>query len=189
MKASIRKNLLDQRRALSVSEVETKSAQILSRLINANVLDGPQVIMCYMDFRNEVQTEALIEYLWSLEKTVVLPKVNPVSNHLDLFSIEGFKDMIQSKMGILEPADHLPMIHPTDIDLILAPGVGFDLKGYRMGYGGGFYDRLLPQVRADCQIIGLAFDVQVIEELPIEPYDQPMNAIMTETRYILSKAR
>ena len=184
MKTAIRKEILSQRKKLTADEVEVKSAQIVSRIIEFSIVDQPQVIMCYMDFRNEVQTEALIEYLLSLGKVVVLPKVNPETNLLDLFQIEGFKDLIVSSMGILEPADHLVSALPTDIDLILAPGVAFDLRGYRMGYGAGYYDKLLPQIRPDCNVIGLAFDLQIVEELPVESHDQPMDSILTETRWI-----
>lgn len=184
MKTAIRKEILSERKKLTADEVEVKSAQIVSRIKALSIVEQPQVIMCYMDFRNEVQTETLIEYLLSLGKVVVLPKVNPETNLLDLFQIEGFKDLIVSSMGILEPADHLEKALPTDIDLILAPGVAFDLKGYRMGYGAGYYDKLLPQTRPDCNVIGLAFDLQIIEQLPVEPHDHPMDSILTETRWI-----
>ncbi len=187
MKSIIRKEILQKRKSLGASEVDEKSSQIVTRLISLGLLDRPQVVMCYMDFRNEVRTESLIEYLLSKEKVVILPKVNPETNELDLFQIEGFKDMDISKFGILEPADHLPAALPSDIDLILAPGVAFDLKGYRMGYGAGFYDKLLPQTRPDCAVIGLAFDLQILESLPVEAHDQPMNSILTETRWITPK--
>lgn len=184
MKATIRKEMLQKRKSLSPVEVDEKSSQILAQLIALGLLDRPQVVMCYMDFRNEVRTEALIEYLLSEEKVVVLPKVNPETNELDLFQIQGFKDMVLSNYGILEPAEHLPAALPSDLDLILAPGVAFDLKGYRMGYGAGYYDKLLPQIRPDCAVIGLAFDLQVAESLPVEAHDQPMDSILTETRWI-----
>ncbi len=184
MKAIIRKEILQKRKSLEPQEVEEKSSQILSRLIEYGLLERPQVVMCYMDFRNEVRTESLIEYLLSEDKVVILPKVNPETQNLDLFQIEGFRDLELSKFGILEPADHLPTVLPSDIDLILAPGVAFDLKGYRMGYGAGFYDKLLPKIRPDCAVIGLAFDMQIVASLPVESHDQPMNSIMTETRWI-----
>lgn len=184
MKSAIRKELLMKRKTLLPDQVEKKSSQILSRLISLGILERPQVVMCYMDFRNEVQTGALIEYLLSQDKIVVLPKVNPETNELDLFQVEGFKDMVISKMGIQEPADHLQSVLPTDIDLILAPGVAFDLNGYRMGYGAGFYDKLLTIIRPDCAVIGLSFDLQVVDVLPIESHDQPMDAVLTETRLI-----
>lgn len=184
MKSTIRKEILALRREMTQDEIETASAKIVSQLMALSIVDHPQVIMCYMDFRNEVQTNALIEYLLSLDKTIVLPKVNPQTNYLDLFQFEGFKDLNLSKMGILEPADNLPRILPTDIDLILVPGVAFDLKGYRMGYGAGYYDKLLPHIRPDCEVIGLAFDLQIVETLPVESHDQPMDSILTETRWI-----
>lgn len=184
MKSEIRKEILQKRKSLGAVEVDEKSSQIITRLISLGLLDRPQVVMCYMDFRNEVRTEALIEYLLAQDKVVVLPKVNPETKELDLFQIQGFKDMALSKFGILEPADHLPEALPSDIDLILAPGVAFDEKGYRMGYGAGFYDKLLPQIRPDCAVIGLAFDLQILEKLPVEPHDQPMDSILTETRWI-----
>lgn len=184
MKSAIRKEILRQRREMTPDTVEAKSAQIVSRLMSLSIVEKPQVIMCYMDFRNEVQTEALIEYLLSLDKNIVLPKVNTETDSLDLFQINGFRDLISGSMGIREPASHLPQVLPTDVDLILAPGVAFDLKGYRMGYGAGYYDKLLPQIRPDCAVIGLAFDIQVVDELPVEPHDHPMDSILTESRWI-----
>lgn len=184
MKSAIRKEILNKRKQMSQEEVDAKSQQILNQLISLNIVENPQVILCYMDFRNEVKTDAIIEYLLEQDKVVVLPKVNTETNTLDLYQIEGFKDLVTSSMGIREPNEELPQILPSDIDLILAPGVAFDLNGYRMGYGGGFYDKLLPQVRPDCNVIALTFDLQLVPKLPIEGHDQPMSAILTESQWI-----
>lgn len=185
MKDELRKEILKKRRELASDEVSEKSEQILERLKSTPLIDSAHVIMCYMDFRNEVETANIIEYLWSQDKVVVLPKVNKEMQMLELYQIEGFKDMIQSNMGILEPSTELPRVLETDIDLILAPGVAFDLKGYRMGYGGGFYDKLIPNLRADCHIAALAFEIQLVEKLPVEAHDQPMSSIITEARWLV----
>lgn len=185
MKSEIRKQVLSARKAMSQDEVETKSAQILSRLMISPLLEQSEVILCYMDFRNEVQTGAIIEYLWSLGKIVALPRVNPDTKRLDLYRVDGFRDMVTGSMGIMEPDTKLPQLLPEDIDLVLAPGVAFDEKGGRMGYGGGFYDRLIPTLRPDCQIIALAFEQQVVDDLPSDSHDQSIHGILTEERLII----
>lgn len=185
LKSEIRKQILSARKAMSQDEVESKSAQILSRLMTSPLLEQAEVILCYMDFRNEVQTAAIIEYLWSLDKIVALPRVNPQTNQLDLYRVDGFRDMVTGSLGIMEPDTSLPQLFPEDIDLVLAPGVAFDLNGGRMGYGGGFYDRLIPTLRPDCQVIALAFEQQVVENLPSESHDQSIHGILTENRLII----
>ncbi len=185
MKNELRQEILKRRREQTSEEVTRKSELIFERLKTSKLLDTAHVILCYMDFRNEVETSSIIEYIWSLGKIVVLPKVNTQTHALELYQIEGFRDMIESKMGILEPATDLPRVLESDIDLVLAPGVAFDLKGYRMGYGGGFYDKLIPQLRPDCHIAALAFDLQLLESLPVEAHDQPMSSILTESRWLV----
>lgn len=185
MKSEFRKQILSARKAMTQDEVETKSAQILSRLMESSLLEQAEVILCYMDFRNEVQTGAIIEYLWSLGKIVALPRVNPLTKRLDLYRVDGFREMVTGSLGIMEPDTSLPQLLPEDIDLVLAPGVAFDEKGGRMGYGGGFYDRLIPTLRPDCQVIALAFEQQVVEEIPSDSHDQSIHGILTENRLII----
>lgn len=188
MKKTLRQELLQRRKALSPELVLEYSQKITARVLESELIQKSQVIMVYMDFRNEVMTQSLIESLWTLGKTVVIPKVNDTTHVLDLYTIKAFTDMVVSSFGILEPNPAVqPDIKPQDIDLVLAPGVCFDRRGFRMGYGGGFYDKLLPTLRPDCQIHALSFSLQIVDEVPTEPHDMPLNGIVTEMEWIVSE--
>lgn len=180
--------MLNQRKALPLDEVKAASEKITHRLLESTLVKHSNTILLYMDFRNEVMTQPLITELWKLGKRVVIPRVNEDTNELDLYAIEAFSDMVLSSFGILEPdASIPPNTSAQDIDLVLAPGVCFDRRGYRMGYGGGFYDKLLPKLRQDCQIHALAFDMQLVDEVPTEPHDVRLNGIVTEKEWIVSE--
>lgn len=184
MKKQLRKELIRKRREMTAEDVRIKSAQITERVINSGLLTGKQTILIYMDFKKEVQTDALIRHLWNTGHTVVLPRVIG-EGKLALVRVDHFDAMERSSIGILEPVvtdEHTVL--PSCIDLVLVPGVAFDLAGYRLGYGGGYYDRLLPQLHPDAKRCALAFECQVMQHLPREAHDQRMDYIQTEERLI-----
>ena len=92
------------------------------------------------------------------------------------------RDLKTGQFGIREPADACPLIPLNRLDFVLVPGVAFDLQGRRLGRGKGYYDRLLAEVRG--KTCGVAFDEQIVEELPLEPHDVLVNCILTPTRWI-----
>ncbi len=182
MKKAIRKAFLQARKDLPKDIVQKHSAIITEKVLAKSYFQKAQTVMIYMDFRKEVATKALIEACWAAGKKVVVPRVMK-EGQLLLISIESFEDFELSSFGILEPiprADNQP--DAASIDLVLVPGVAFDEEGYRMGYGGGFYDRLILRFREDVVLCALAFEVQMTDKLPVEPHDQQMDVVITEAR-------
>ena len=147
MKKKIRKDLMNIRNELTENEVTGKSHQIFQSLVNQGFLDESQTYMVYMNFRNEVMTKNIIDYLIRKNKRIVLPRVNYDTMTLDLFEFSSYGDLEISKYGILEPSPEMKRVAIDEIDTVLVPGVGFNEDGYRIGYGGGFYHR--PDARQD----------------------------------------
>jgi 5-formyltetrahydrofolate cyclo-ligase len=186
-KQLLRTEILTRRGQLSDTELAHLSERILNQLIASGLLDTAETVMLYMDFRDEVRTSGIVEHLWKTGKNVVVPKVNKKADKLDLFSMSTFGDFARSSFGILEPPkDRMPDVDPQQLDLILSPGVVFDSHGNRIGYGAGYYDKLLPLTRSDCLVCGLAFELQIVDPglIPIEPHDVPLDFIVTESRFI-----
>jgi 5-formyltetrahydrofolate cyclo-ligase len=182
MKAELRKSLIKKRMALSDDQVSLKSQTIFKRLLAENILENHKRIMVYKDFRKEVQTDELIDYLLEHHYEVILPRVSEDFKTLELYHIKGNEDMQLSSYGILEP---IPLeenrVLAKTLDLILSPGVGFTPNCYRIGYGGGFYDKLLSGLD-NIMVCALAFDCQLLDALPLETHDQQLDMIVTETR-------
>lgn len=188
-KADIRKCILDKRAELPAEIVQEKSSLILKGLNLLESYRKSEVVMCYMDFRNEVMTSGIIENCLELGKKVVIPcpVVMPDGqNGLRIYEIKDLScDVCAGKYGILEPnREKLAEIEPGTIDIVLVPGVVFDINRFRIGYGAGYYDRFLKTVRSDCFKAGLAFDVQVVDDVPVDSHDMQMDVIITESRII-----
>ena len=180
MKKKIRKDTLNLRRSLTKESVVLNSQRISDSIIKLNLIKSKNTLL-YMDFRNEVMTKQLIDYTINHFGSVLLPRV--VDKELTIHEIFSLDDLILSKLGILEP-NSSNQVDISTIDLILAPGVAFDENCYRLGYGGGFYDRLLSQKRKEVQVVALAFEIQIIDKVPTEPHDYKMDMIVTENRIL-----
>jgi len=180
MKKKIRKDTLNLRRSLTKESVVLNSQRISDSIIKLNLITSKNTLL-YMDFRNEVMTKQLIDYTINHFGSVLLPRV--VDKELTIHEIFSLDDLILSKLGILEP-NSSNQVDISTIDLILAPGVAFDENCYRLGYGGGFYDRLLSQKRKEVQVVALAFEIQIIDKVPTEPHDYKMDMIVTQSRIL-----
>jgi 5-formyltetrahydrofolate cyclo-ligase len=189
MKTQLRKNTIAVRMALTEYELQQKSAMIFSNLLSLKAFDTAATVMIYMDFRKEVQTKDMIEHCLRHQKQVVLPVVSPDKKNLLLIEIKSIEeDMALSSYGIFEPIVNPERLKTLkDIDLVLAPGVAFDLEGYRLGYGAGYYDQLLSNRPNRLTVYGLAFDLQVVPSVPHDAHDQRMDGIITESRVWMIK--
>ncbi len=190
MKTILRKKIQNDRLSLSSEAVTIKSNQIASQLFSTLAYKNAQTLLLYMDFRNEVQTSTIIHHCLMHQKAIVLPVVSLDKKKLLLVQINSLEeDLVLSAYGIYEPIVHLDRLKTIeDIDLILTPGVAFDSRGNRLGYGAGYYDKLLEKRPSKLITYGLAFDLQIVDDLPHDAYDQPVNAIITESRIILCNA-
>lgn len=190
-KSEVRKSVLRARSRLSPQEVAQKSKLITRRVLTLEEFRCARTIMAYVDFRNEVRTEELIRAAMDMGKRVAVPLTDLQHKRLIPSLLHDFPgDLAPGTWGIMEPrADSLRPLLPEELDLVVVPGVAFDLKGNRLGYGGGFYDRFLPQTRPGAVWLALAFELQICPEISPGPHDCPVHLIVTEERVIYAGAR
>lgn len=185
-KKQLRDQLLKTRKALSAQFVEEES-RILVRRFKEEIPVAPNSIVHL--FRsvtkfNEVNTQLFLDWLFQERNDIriALPRVVDQTRTLDHHLHTLGDTLVPSRWGIEEPMSTAPKIVPNEMDLIIVPLLGFDRRGYRIGYGGGFYDKFLIQTRPDCRKIGIAFDQAFQEQpIPIDKFDVPLNAVVTPT--------
>lgn len=133
--------------------------------------------MAYMSLGNEISLGPLMDRLW--EKNWVIPRtLSKPEPHLVLHPYDPAR-LVRHRFGMLEPDKSLPVIDPNELDLVLVPGIAYDWHGFRLGFGGGFYDRFLPQVKAIK--VGITYSELVIDCVPNDEFDQRVDWIACET--------
>lgn len=184
-KARLRNEILRLRDALDVEARTKKSESVINRLFKLPMLCSAEHVFTYVSFKSEVVTHGLIDFLLSCQKTVSVPYINPSDHRMYPAVIHSFpQGLTVNRYGILDPGpDHVELAPADTIDLVVVPGVVFSESGYRIGYGGGYYDRFLKNCAvASC---GLSFDCQVLEKVPCDhALDVPVDCVLTETRLI-----
>lgn len=185
-KKDLRESMLIKRDMLSPQERMRKSFMIKRRFFSTPEYKEAGVIAYYMSFRSEVETENMIRESLKLGKKVVLPVSRVKRKELQMVYVKNFdKDLKPGTYGILEPKNtKIKLDDLSQLDIVVLPGSVFDLSGYRLGYGGGYYDRFLQTLGSGTVIIGLAYEFQVVNEVPREPHDIPVHQIVTENRII-----
>ncbi len=178
MKNKIRQELIEKRNRLSVYEVLKKSNEIISKLVDLQEFKKAKKLLCYISFDNEVYTHGFIKK-YVKEKDIAVPVVK--GNELILSYIREWGELETGTYGILEPRE-IRRANLNDIEIAIIPGIAFDKRGYRIGYGKGYFDRLLS--RMNVLKIALAFDFQILDELPEEKHDIRMDLIITEKRIL-----
>lgn len=175
----LRREFLARRDALSPEERARLSRQITSHLLSWPHFVRARRLLLYASFRSEVETYPLIT--WALEegKEVYLPKTYLKPKELRLFRLYSLEELRPGAFGIPEPPEENPEISPEELELVVVPGVAFDRRGGRLGYGGGFYDRLFTQAK-EARRVGLCFSCQLAERLPLEAHDVLMHVLVTE---------
>jgi 5-formyltetrahydrofolate cyclo-ligase len=185
-KIEIRRSTLARRDALSKEERSEKSAAIKERLFDfANFLEA-KIVLFYMSYNNEVDTEPMIRKTLEAEKVVALPLVNTEKKKIVPFKIDNLdRDIRPGYRGIREPIpERCKQIPAQYINLAIIPGVAFDERGGRIGHGMGVYDRFIPQLDITTRKVALAFECQIVPQIPMEPHDRYTDIIITEKRII-----
>lgn len=184
LKERVRSALLERRREMAFEDVYRKSSLIQRRLIDSPFYAGARALLLYSSFSNEVLTDEVFERAVRDNKEAAYPRVlRGGGRHLAFFKVKSLKELAPGSYDIPEPAEREERAFAGSFDLVVVPGVAFDEKGGRLGYGKGYYDRALSGVR--CPIVALAYDFQVLkEEIPVEPHDVRVSAIVTEKRLI-----
>jgi 5-formyltetrahydrofolate cyclo-ligase len=185
-KQYIRRSIRAVRRGLSEAERLAHSRRVWERVAALPCYQRARVVLGYMAFDHEVLTDGLMQQTMASGKQLVLPMVLGDRQDMALYVIEDLGcDVAPGYRGILEPQpQRTRAVAPETLELALIPGIAFDLRGGRLGFGTGFYDRLLSRLPQGIPTVGLAFDFQVIPRLPFQPHDILLEAIVTEHRII-----
>ncbi len=188
IKNSIRRRVLEARRTATPEEVSGMSGAISDKLLGLKEFEAADIIMMYMDFRNEVKTDRIIAEALARGKKVALPVIDNSEGkrELRIFLVnDPEKDLVKCGYGILEPdTTRAEQVDAGRIGLVLVPGVSFGMNRHRIGYGAGYYDRFLSGLAPEVPKIGLAFEFQLTESIPACEFDVAMDMIITESRII-----
>lgn len=185
MKNAIRKEVLGKRDAIPEEVKKIKDSLIKEKLFSLPEFGSAGRILCYASFRSEVETAGIIRESLASGKRLILPKVDSRKRRLELYEVKDVSELCRGYMGISEPSfTNERSISLEDIDLVIMPGVGFDLSGNRLGYGGGYYDILLADSRRETPKIAIAYEEQIVHSIPSEEHDVKADIIVTDKRII-----
>jgi 5-formyltetrahydrofolate cyclo-ligase len=185
-KASLRKEQLQRRNSIPPEVRKVKNSAILTNLESLDEIRNAGTVLLFASFRSEVDMTGMISSALSSSKRVILPKVDAGTGTLQLFEISSPDELAPGYMGIPEPpgtADR-NIFDINDIDAAIIPGACFDEKGNRVGYGGGYYDRLLSGLQKSIPVIAPAYEEQIVDAVPAEPHDIRVGIIVTDRRVI-----
>lgn len=176
-KQDIRSFLLKKRLSLRPKSINAKSNKVSKILFKIKPFAVSKKIALYFPIKNEVNTQLIFQNSRYLNKDIYLPRVN--GSLLDFHKVESLSDLKLGSFNVPEPDPSWKKINPLELDLIIVPGIGFDVHGNRLGYGKGFYDRVLPGAHKK-RIYGLSYSFQVLDFIPHDESDISMGFIVTE---------
>jgi 5-formyltetrahydrofolate cyclo-ligase len=182
-KAELRRELRLAQKSTSQDAMDEASARACARLRRQAVWKAARSVLFYSPIAGELDLTPLIKAALEAGKIVLLPRYDAIAGSYEAVRVADLKgDCAPGKFGIAEPGSHCAAYPLKSLDLALVPGLGFDSGGRRLGRGRGFYDRLLAQVAG--LTCGVALDQQVVEEIPSEEHDIPVDFILTPTRWL-----
>ena len=187
-KTLLRKNILSRRDSITPGTRAEKDGKIRERLLALPVFKKAHTVLFYASFRGEVDTFELMRYFLSKGGTAILPRVNDDRKGMTLFEIKSPAELAPGYFGVPEPPVSADLVGDKAApDLIIVPGVAFDGECNRLGYGKGFYDKLLRQ--KGCAAVALAYEEQIAAAVPHEPHDVRMDMIITDKGIIERRGR
>ena len=181
-KKNLRNVILDKRNSIDNNRKEEMDRELFNKIINLDLYKEAKNIFIYLSFGSEIDTKPIIDRALEEGKEVYIPKVYKVNREMKAIRLNSFDDLEENSMGILEPKDDSNFIAKENIDLIIVPGAVFDLEGNRIGYGGGYYDRFLSNIKDKRNKVVLAYDLQVVDNIEAEEHDVKVDYIVTNSR-------
>jgi len=162
---------------------ESASQAIFQYVAALPEYEAAGTVMLYLDIRSEVRTRWFVPSAWESGKRVAIPYCK--DGEIELFDFTHLEELIPGAMGVLEPKHELRAISarridPAELDMIIIPGLAFDRRGNRLGYGKGYYDKLLHRTSGPAMKAGVCFECQLFDEVPALPHDVHMDAVITE---------
>lgn len=185
-KKELRRKVIELRDKLTPMDIGAMSSLIAKRLYTLPAYEKANTIMFFVSFGSEVDTRTMVEESIGRAKNVLVPRPVPKTRELIPSRLLNWDvDLTSGFYGIPEPHDGaLRPQAPSTIDLLIVPGVAFDLQGNRLGYGGGYYDRFFPLLREDVPLAALAFDLQIQPVVPVDEWDRRVDYIITDKRLV-----
>lgn len=181
IKKQIRQELRAKIAGVSPASLHERSIQACARLTQTPEYVHSEIIMVFLSLPTEVDTTPLVLQAWRDHKRVLAPKVSWEQRRMLPIQIDSLSDdLSESALGIREPADGVP-IPLADIDMVVVPGIGFDLSGNRLGRGRGFYDRFLAHRDWAGIACGLALEDQVMQAVPVSEHDMKVQMLVTDS--------
>ena len=177
MKSELRKQVLQEMEALSQEQKQAIDQALTERLLQHRFYQEAKVIATYLSFPHEFQTQGLIEQAMKDGKKVLIPKTYP-KGHMD-FVVYNSQQLVKTSFGLLEPQGDLEVVDASQIDLIHVPGLVFTTEGYRIGYGGGYYDRCLEHFPS--HTLSTIYPCQIQDFIP-EKHDVPVQEVLIDER-------
>ena len=182
-KKALRQRIIAMRDALSSDERNQKSAAITAKLVALPAFATARTIAAFASFGTEFDTGGFLSVALRQHKRLVLPRIHPGRRELRFHFVTSLHEsLIAGRWGILEPDPSLcAEADPGEIDFMLVPGVAFTPACERLGYGGGFYDVAMGNLRADALKVAAIFNLQIVVAVPLEPHDRCVDLVVTES--------
>lgn len=190
-KKTLRREMLRLRGEFPEQRARAAGLQAQERLIGLQAWREAHSVLLYAAFRNETDTSLLMRAAWDAGKGLLLPRCLKAADgctltgELELAVVADVRQLEAGAFGILEPAPVCTADAQCHVDLAVLPGLAYDRRGFRLGYGGGYYDRLIASGRLEQTLrVGLCYGFQLLEALPVEPWDKPVHAVCTEAEIV-----
>jgi 5,10-methenyltetrahydrofolate synthetase len=180
-KAALRRQVLARRDALDAATRRDWNKRITTRLLALAPLQHVRTVAAYMSIGSEFDTRAFVDYVLARGKTLLLPRVDRAARKVDLCRVTDLeRELVPGVWKIPEPAPDAPVFSGESVDWVLVPGVAFTRRGERLGYGAGYYDRLIAGFAHPPVLVAAAFGMQLVDALPLAPHDRPVAEVVTE---------
>ena len=179
-KKQMRDAVLARRDAMLPSNRAAASHAIIEKLCALPGYQHAKVILTYMGFGSEIETQPFVERILVDGKMVVLPRVDRASRSLILHAVNSLSELEVSKWGIREPRANTPPVPLSTVEFALLPGVAFDRTGNRLGYGRGYYDKLFSAANPALARVAAGFSCQIVDAVPVTSFDQKIDILITE---------
>lgn len=175
----LRQQMLAKRRGQSSLQIKSNSESITRKLLDWDLIQKAQICMVFLSMADEPQMDNVIKWMLTEGKTVCVPRLSTKFGLMEAVAVASLDSLATGRLGLRIPDDGCPTVEPQLLDIILVPGVAFDLSGARLGMGAGYYDRYLMRVPG-AVLAGIAWGFQIVQELPQERHDIPVKWLVTE---------
>ncbi len=184
-KTVLRDRILELRDNMTLADIEEKSRKITEIVSVLPEYEKAEVLACYVNKGSEVVTRPLIRRALASRKKVLIPITQKDSRELLFSEIPSLYELTTGTFGIMEPNPNKRKFrHISKADVVIVPGIAWDIQGHRLGWGRGYFDGVLAKLRDDSLSVGLSFDLQLVERVPREQFDLPVKVLVTESRVI-----